>query len=174
MGYMCVLMHVNTDILHTYMKTSATHTHMHSQTHALIHTHKHTGMHAHTPLMRMEILLSLGCHPRLYPCHQLSQKVKSLKFCLSSCLDAGQCQAVKQSNTVSSQHHFSPSLFSYSLHHYFPSPLIPLFLSSFNWTFAYRWRPESSFLIRVYDVQTYCSTEGELSSACAQCENVKC
>lgn len=97
--------------------------------------------------MRMEIPPSLCCHPRLYPCHQLSQKVKSLKFCLLSFLDAGQCQAVKQSNTESLSTIISVPLFSSSEH----STIIFLLLlvsSVFNRTLAYRWLLEIEFSLQ--------------------------
>lgn len=123
----------NTDILHAYIQENVIHVHTYACTHT--HTHKHTGMHAHTPLMRMEISLSLSCHPRLYPCHQLSQKSKKfevLSFIPSRCWTVPGSQAIK--HKVTPQHHFSPSVLLFrTLHHYFPSlPSIRFKFSSLN------------------------------------------
>lgn len=104
-------------------------------------------------LMRMEIPPSLCCHPRLCPCHQLSKKVKSLKFCLLSFFDAGQCQAVKQSNTKSLLTINPVPLFSSSEH----STIIflLLFVSSVFESSPVDDCKKLSSLLCIYDAHTY-------------------
>lgn len=138
---MCILLHVNIDIMHAYMKAHVTCTHMTSQTHTHTHTQRHACTHSTNEDGNLALSLS-AVIPRLYPCHQLSLKVKSLKFLsfiLFRCWTVPGSQAIKHKAT--SHQHFSPSvpLFRHTL------PILLFILSVFNWTFTYRWLPEIHF-----------------------------
>lgn len=164
------------------MKTRATvHTHIHSQTHALTHTHVYTHTYActHSTNEDGNPTISRLSSPSvsLPPAVTKSKKFEVSSFILSRCRTVPGSQAIK--HKVTSHHHFSPSLFSSSEH----STIIflPSFVSSvFNWTVARRWLLEIEFSFQsiwciLYSVAQQCiaGTEGELSSACAQRENVK-
>lgn len=101
------------------------------QTCALMHTQ--TGMHAHTPLMRMEISLSLCCLP---PAVRKSKKLEVFSFMFSRSWTVPGNQTQKSLVTI-----ISLPLFSSSEQSVLSSAILPILMlvsAVFNWTFTYR------------------------------------